>query len=376
MSPSKNAPIFCLILAMMSFLPCGCSQKQSFPNSNVDIGTELISDDFDVPWGLAFLPDGRMLVTERGGTLYVLPEPGATPQTVQGLPEVYVRGQGGLMDLELHPNYAENGWIYITYGDAEDKDIGGNTAVMRARLDGLTLVDQQEIFRAQPDTRKGQHWGGRVEFDRDGYLYVTVGDRGARDVNPQSLQNHCGKVHRLHDDGSIPDDNPFVGQDGAVESIFSYGHRNPQGMAMHPVTGDIWTHEHGPRGGDELNRVVKGNNYGWPVITYGKNYSGTKITDERARPGMEQPATYWIPSIAPCGMTFVTSDRYPQWKNHILVGSLRFNYLHLVQLDGNEVVNQEKVLDKFGRMRVVREAPDGFLYIGVEGKGIYKLVPE
>ncbi len=279
------------------------------------------------------------------------------------------------MDIELHPDYKENGWIYISYGSASESSSGGNTTLLRARLNGLVLTDQEVIFKAFPETKKGQHWGGRIEFDQMGYLYLSVGDRGSRDVNPQSLGNHCGKVHRLHDDGMIPEDNPFVGQDGAIESIFTYGHRNPQGMALHPVTGEIWTHEHGPRGGDELNIIRKGNNYGWPVITYGINYSGSKITDETSRPGMEQPITYWVPSIAPCGMTFVTSDKYPSWKGDILVGSLRFNYLHLCEIENNKVVNQEKVLNGFGRMRTVRQGPDGYIYISVEGKGIFKLVP-
>lgn len=367
-------PILPGLVLILSFFQWGCAQQYpDLTTSELQISVETISDDFRNPWSFAFLPGGDLLVTEKDGRLFRLNK--GTKMEITGLPEIYVRGQGGLMEVETHPDYAENGWIYLTYGSADTRSGGGNTTVMRARLEGNALIDQQVIFKAIPESTRGQHWGGRLAFDREGYLYVSVGDRGARDENPQSLGNHCGKIHRIHDDGSIPEDNPFVDQKGAIGSIFSYGHRNPQGMALNPTTGEIWTHEHGPQGGDELNVIRKGNNYGWPVITYGINYSGTKITDITEKEGMEQPVTYWVPSIAPCGMTFVTSDRYPAWKNSILLGSLKFNYIHRVKLEGDKVVFQEKILDGFGRMRSIKQSPDGFIYFSVEGKGVFKINP-
>jgi aldose sugar dehydrogenase len=367
-------PFLPSLVLILSVFQWGCAQQYpDLTTSELQISVETISDDFKNPWSFAFLPGGDLLVTEKDGQLFRLSK--GTKMEITGLPEIYVRGQGGLMEVETHPAYAENGWVYLTYGSADTRSGGGNTTVMRARLEGNALIDQQVIFKAIPESTRGQHWGGRLTFDREGYLYVSVGDRGARDENPQSLGNHCGKIHRIHDDGTIPEDNPFVDQKGAIGSIFSYGHRNPQGMALNPTTGEIWTHEHGPQGGDELNVIRKGNNYGWPVITYGINYSGTKITDITEKEGMEQPVTYWVPSIAPCGMTFVTSDQYPAWKNSILLGSLKFNYIHRVKLEGDKVVLQEKILDGFGRMRSIKQSPDGFIYFSVEGKGVFKINP-
>jgi glucose/arabinose dehydrogenase len=290
---------------------------------------------------------------------------------------VLAKGQGGLLDIELHPDYKQNGWIYFSYSspNEEDKSIA-NTAIMRARLNGDQLIDQERIFKAIPETGTRHHYGCKLEFDKEGYLYFSVGDRGNRDRNPQSLDNDCGKIHRIKDDGSIPGDNPFVGDSKARPSIYSYGHRNPQGVCMHPVTGRIWTDEHGPKGGDELNLIEKGKNYGWPVISFGINYNGTTFTNDTAKAGMEQPVTYWIPSIAPCGMTFVKGDRYPNWKNNILTGSLSFHYLHRVQLDGEKVVHQEKLLEGIGRVRNVEMSPDGYIYLAIEKPGkILKLIP-
>jgi glucose/arabinose dehydrogenase len=238
------------------------------------------------------------------------------------------------------------------------------------------LVDKEVIFDAGPDSNRGQHWGCKLQFDKENYLWFGVGDRGNRDVNPQSLENHSGKMHRIYDDGSIPEDNPFVNTTDAIPSIYSYGHRNPQGTSMHPETGEIWESEHGPKGGDELNLIKPGLNYGWPVISYGINYDGTKFTDITKKEGMEQPVIYWTPSIAPCGMTFVDSDRYPGWKNDILIGSLRFKYLERVELDGNKVVAQEKLLEDMGRVRNVEVSPDGYIYVAFETPGyIVKLLP-
>jgi len=355
-----------------NFIACG-QEIADYPVGELAVEVEVIHDDFENPWSFTFLPDASMLVTEKKGELYYLK--GGSKERIEGLPEVYVRGQGGLMDVVLHPNYENNGWIYFAYGTSENSKDGGNTRVSRAQLEGAQLTDFEVLFTATPASRKGQHWGGRISFDREGFMYVSVGDRGARDVNPQSLSNHSGKIHRLNDDGSVPDDNPFVDNTDAISSIFSYGHRNPQGMDVHPVTGEVWAHEHGPKGGDELNVVRKGNNYGWPVISYGVNYSGTSFTDITEKEGMEQPVKYWVPSIAPCGMAFVTSELYGDWKGSVLMGSLKFDYIHRIILNGDEMVREEKVMEDIGRVRTIRQGPDGFIYVSLEGKGIVKLVP-
>lgn len=336
---------------------------------------DTVVSGIGIPWGLEFLPNGDLLISERSAKLYRFSN--NELQEITGLPEIMVKGQGGLMDLELHPDYENNGWLYISYsGYAEDNKNEGCTNIMRARLEGNQLVDQEEIFNGAPDSNKGQHWGCKLEFDRDGYLFFGIGERGNRDENPQSLENHCGKIHRINDDGSIPQDNPFIHTAGAMPSIYSYGHRNPQGTCMHPETGEIWETEHGPKGGDELNLIKPGLNYGWPVISYGINYNGTTFTDITEKEGMEQPVTYWVPSIAPCGMTFVKGDRYKNWKNNILVGSLSFQYLERVVLDGYQVTHQEKLLEGIGRVRNVEMSPDGFIYVGVENPGrILRLAP-
>ena len=340
----------------------------------INYTTEVVIPDLNIPWGLAFLPDGSMLVTEKTGELIHFKN--GVKTSITGLPEIYVRGQGGLMDLELHPDYENNGWIYISYASPEGEGEGGNTAIMRAKLNGNELVDSQVLYKAEPNTKKGQHYGSRIEFDNDGYLYFSIGERGERDINPQDITLDCGKIYRLKDDGTIPEDNPFINTPEAKKAIYSYGHRNPQGMVKHPITGAIWVHEHGPQGGDEINIVQEGKNFGWPVISYGINYSGTSFTDITEKEGMEQPFFYWVPSIAPSGMTFVTSDIYPDWKGDLLVGSLKFSYLERLVIEDEKVVKREKLLDGMGRVRNVRQGPDGYIYAGIEGKGIVKIIPE
>lgn len=370
----------CFFVVMLNF---SCAQKSDNEVQKIDdeiqipsksdFSAELIVGDMQIPWGMAFLPDGSMLITEKAGNLIHFKDGKKT--NIGNVPEVYVRGQGGLLDIELHPDYGNNGWLYISYASPEGDDKGGHTAIMRAKLNGNVLIDNELLYKASPNTSKGQHFGSRLEFDNEGYLYFSIGERGERDVNPQDITRDGGKIYRLHDDGRIPSDNPFVDHEGAKKAIYSYGHRNPQGLIKHPETGEIWNHEHGPRGGDEINIIEKGKNYGWPVITYGINYSGTPITDKTEMPGMEQPIYYWIPSIAPSGMTYVTSDRYPEWKGNLLVGSLVFQYLERLELKDNKVVSREKLLADIGRVRNVRQGPDGYIYVAVEGKGIYKLVP-
>tara|TARA_R110000868_G_scaffold88088_2_gene245733 strand:+ start:2471 stop:3595 length:1125 start_codon:yes stop_codon:yes gene_type:complete len=339
----------------------------------VNYKAELVVSDLNIPWGMAFLPDGSMLVTEKSGELYHIIN--GVKNKIEGMPEVYVRGQGGLMDIELHPNYKENGWIYISFASSEGEGEGGNTAIMRAKLDGKSLVEKEILYKASPNSTKGQHFGSRIEFDNNGYLYFSIGERGNRDVNPQDITRDCGKIYRLYDDGRIPEDNPFVNEPSAKKAIYSYGHRNPQGLIKHPITGEIWEGEHGPQGGDEINIIHKGKNYGWPVISYGINYDGSSFTDITAKEGMEQPFFYWVPSIAPCGMAFVTSDIYPNWKGNLLVSSLKFNYIERLVIDNNKVIKREKLLEGIGRVRNVRQGSDGYIYAGIEGKGIIKIVP-
>jgi glucose/arabinose dehydrogenase len=330
----------------------------------------------EIPWGMEFLPNGDLLIAERKGQLSRFTADKELIK-ISGLPEISVKGQGGLLDLQLHPDYQENGWIYISYSyPDEENSKKSNTAIIRARLDGDKLVDLETLYRGTPTVSTRYHFGSRIEFDRDGYLYFSIGDRGKRDKFPQSLDNSNGKVLRLFDDGRVPEDNPFVGQKDAEAAIYSYGHRNIQGMAMHPLTGDIWTHEHGPKGGDEVNIIEKGQNYGWPVISYGINYSGTKFTDITEKEGMLQPVTYYVPSIAPCGMAFVTSDKYPGWENNLLIGSLRFKYLERCVVENDEIVEQERLLEGIGRVRNVKVGPDGYIYVAVEEPGkILKLIP-
>ncbi len=370
-----------LIVLLLTFSACAqqieSEVKATYPE-HINYTTEIIIPDLNIPWGMVFLPDGSMLITEKFGEL--IHYKNGTKTNVEGLPDIYVRGQGGLLDLELHPNYKENGWIYFSFasaeGDGDGDGDGGNTAIMRAKLNGNKLTDNQLLYKAGPNSKKGQHFGSRLEFDNKGYLYFSIGDRGNRDENPQDITRDCGKIYRIHDDGRIPDDNPFVNTPDAKTAIYSYGHRNPQGMVKHPKTGEIWVHEHGPRGGDEINVIQKGKNFGWPSITYGINYSGTPITKKTSRKGMEQPLFFWVPSIAPSGMTFVTSDVYPDWKGDILVGSLKFQYLEHLMLKKGKVVKREILLNGMGRVRNIRQGPDGYLYAALEGVGIVKINPK
>lgn len=334
----------------------------------------LLVDQLQIPWGMAFLPDGSILITEKSGSM--IRYKNGNRSEISNVPPVYVRGQGGLLDVELHPDYTNNGWIYLSYASEEGEGKGGHTAIARAKLQGDALTELEVLYKAGPNTTRGQHFGSRIEFDEAGYLYFTIGERGARDINPQDLSRDGGKVYRLHDDGRIPEDNPFVETEGAVTAAYTYGNRNPQGMARQPETGEIWIHEHGPRGGDEINIVEKGANYGWPMVTYGINYSGTPITEQTEMEGVTGPIHYWVPSIAPSGMAFVTSDRYPAWKGSLLVGSLSFQYLERLELEGKRVTYREKLMDGIGRVRNVRQGPDGYIYVAVEGKGIYRLEPK
>jgi len=369
-----------VLIVCMSIVLMSCAQNTKEGDMAIKsegdrtYSVQKVIDNLNNPWGMTWLPDGSMLITEKSGELIHFKNGEKTE--IGNLPEIYVRGQGGLLDVALHPDYAENGWIYLTHASSEGEGDGGNTKLIRAQLDGKNLVNIENLYKAEPNSKRGQHFGSRIAFDNDGFVYFSVGDRGNRDVNPQDTSLDGGKIYRLNDDGSIPDDNPFVNDPKAKKAIFSYGHRNPQGMAMHPNTGKIWVHEHGPQGGDEINIINKGSNYGWPIISYGINYSGSKFTEETARPGMEQPVYYWVPSIAPCGMDFVTGNKYPDWEGDLLVGSLKFNYVELVKLKGDQVIGREKIAEDIGRVRNVKLGPDKLIYIALEGRGIVRLIPK
>nr|WP_136250935.1 PQQ-dependent sugar dehydrogenase [Ningiella ruwaisensis] len=375
-----KTPLSLFVLAGLSVSACAQVESPPIEASTTDSAYELVNvtNEVAIPWGMVWLNESEMLVTERSGELRMIRDGKLLEQKIANVPAVDARNQGGLLDIEKHPNYDENGWLYISYSGFEGEGEGSNTTLIRAKLDkeAMALTNIEQLFEAAPNTDNTRHFGSRIEFDDEGFLYLSVGDRGDRDVNPQRLDRDAGKVHRLLDDGSVPSDNPFVSQENANPTIYSYGHRNPQGMAMHPKTGDIWTHEHGPRGGDEINRIQKAVNYGWPVISYGINYNGTSFTEITAKEGMAQPDWQWTPSIAPSGMVFVDSERYPQWNGHMIVGSLKFAQLVLVEMDGNEIKGHSKLFDGIGRVRSLSMSPDGFLYVGVDGKGIYKVTPK
>lgn len=368
-----------LLLALF-LLACQENKKEKTEDEVAIVHTkqkykpEKVVDGLSIPWGMVWLPDGSMLITEKSGILYHFKN--GKKEKIKNVPNVYYHGQGGLLDIAIHPNYEKNGWIYMTYASEEGDRKGGNTALMRCKLQNGELTDIQQLYKGEPNTTAGQHFGSRIAFDNDNYVYFSIGDRFERDKNPQDITRDGGKIYRLHDDGSIPEDNPFFNEPGAKKAIYTYGNRNPQGLVKHPKTGEIWMHEHGPKGGDEINIIKKGANYGWPEVTYGINYNGTKITDETTRPDVEPPLYYWTPSIAPCGMDFVQGDNYPGWKGKLLVGALKFGYVELLTLDENKVVDRQKLAEGIGRLRNVKMGPDGYIYFAAEGHGIYRLVAE
>ncbi|MEX0697925.1 MAG: PQQ-dependent sugar dehydrogenase [Dongiaceae bacterium] len=332
------------------------------------IRVETFASGLNHPWGLAFLPDGGMLVTERSGTLRFVSDAGELSDPISGVPEVVARGQGGLLDVALHPGFAENRLVYLTFSEAGDGNANG-TAIARGVLsEDMTALDGLEVvFRQQPKVASNAHFGSRIVFDNDGLLWATLGERSAAEfrVMAQDLNAHLGKVIRIHDGGSVPADNPFVGVDGALPEIWSYGHRNPQGMALHPETGVVWTHEHGPRGGDEVQIPKAGANHGWPVFSYGTEYSGVPITTADDYPDeFARPVHQWTPSIAPSGMAFYMGDLIPAWKGNLLVGALAGQRLVRLELDGESVVGEEHLLQGLGkRIRDVRNGPDGAVWL-------------
>ena len=364
-----------VILLALAACTSAAGTNAQFRTSAGPIKAVQVAGGLSHPWALAFLPDGRMLVTERDGRMRIVRADGTVGAPLAGLPQVAADGQGGLLDVVLDPDFGSNNTIWFSY--SEPGEGGAGTAVAKARLAEAGIDQVTVVFRQLPKVGGGAHFGSRLVFTPDGHLFVTLGERRQKEWS-QDLTRHQGKVVRLMRDGSVPTDNPFAGRSEAKPEIWSYGHRNPQGAALHPDTGQLWTVEHGAMGGDEVNMPQPGRNYGWPVISYGRDYSGAKIGEGSAKEGIEQPVHYWDPSIAPSGMAFYTGDKYRGWKGSLFVGSLKFGMISRLELDGTKVVREERILDGFDkRVRDIRQGPDGLLYfVTDEGDaGIYRLEP-
>ncbi|MFT5088552.1 MAG: glucose/arabinose dehydrogenase [Candidatus Latescibacterota bacterium] len=364
-----------ILLAITFYIPTAHAQE-THQSERHAFRIEAFAEGLGVPWGLAFLPDGRLLISEREGTLRIADSTGQLSAPIKNVPPVRAEGQGGLLDVSLHPQYDDNSWIYLSYSHAQS-DGNSLTAIVRATLQNDQLTDLKIIYQgpSKDYSDHAHHYGSRIVFDEENYLYFSIGDRGQR-PEAQSLNTANGKLHRLHDDGRVPVDNPFVKRRDAQSSIWSYGHRNPQGIAIDPQSGQIWAAEHGPRGGDELNLITRGQNYGWPTITYGINYNGTPITDQTHGENMLQPQYYWLPSIGVCAIEFYEGDRFAHWQNNLFVASLRFERLHRLQIEDGRVLHDEIVLEAGGRVRDIETGPDGFIYLALENPGrIVRIVP-
>ena len=347
------------------------------------IDVEIFAEGLEVPWAIDFIDENVALITERPGRLRVVENGKLLDDPVRNTPEVLNEGQGGLLDVAVDPDYNENGWIYLAYSHELTSGFDGNrspamTRIVRGKIENNSWTDEEVLFEAAHDSYRTtrHHYGCRIVFDPQGHLYFAIGDRGAG-YQAQDFTLPNGKVHRINKDGSIPEDNPFVNEDGAVKSLFSLGNRNIQGMAIHPETGELWVTEHGPMGGDELNLIESGKNYGWETITYGRNYNGTIITEETHRSGMEQPNLYWRPSIAVCGLDFYRGDLFGKWKNKLLVGALKYEEVRLLQIEGDNVVHQEVIVKNQGRVRDVSIGPEGAIYVVLNKPGtVIKLMPQ
>lgn len=363
-------------LALLALPSLGLAQGQVFKTSLHDYRIVTVADGLVNPWSMAFLPNGDMLVTERPGRLRMVRGGKLVEQPVDGVPKVAARGQGGLLDVVLHPNFASNRMVYLSYSKPmADTGTATTTAVGRGRLEGNALVGFTDIFVAETKGTTG-HFGSRLAFDAAGFLFLTVGDRmvppaGNLEAHPaQDLSNHHGKVIRLHDDGRVPSDNPFVGRSGAKGEIWSYGHRNMQALMVHPTTGELWLTEHGPQGGDELNLIKKGANYGWPVIGFGVNYgSGSAIHSGTRREGMENAVHVWVPSIGVSGITYYSGDKFPEWKGNVFAGGMAGEQLARFTVNGPQAELAEVIVRRQGRIRDVRQGPDGYLYLAIEDRG-------
>ncbi len=366
----KAAAVVTMGFLFMNLTSADYSKKQSAEDK---YQVDTVATGLEMPWASALLPNGDLLVTERVGKLRLVHNGVLDPQEIMGLPEIMYKGQGGLLDINLHPDYKKNGWIYISYSSPKKEgeigdDGGANTALLRAKLKGHALENVEILFKALPNVKGNNHFGGRIVFDKKGYVFLSLGERGQKE-EAQNLSRDQGKMVRLHDNGKIPSDNPFVKTKDARPEIWSYGHRNPQGLVFNTKTGVLWEHEHGPQGGDELNIIEKGKNYGWPKITYGIDYDNSIISKDTVMEGMMQPVTFWRPSIAPCGMAFVDNPKFKDWNGDLLVGSLKFFYLQHLTVKGNKVTNREIIFEKIGRVRDVRQGHDGNIYVVVENSG-------
>ena len=366
--------IFIAVGLLLSVVTPVLGQTPVLRSAHHDYRVVKVADGLIGPWAIAFLPGEDILITEKAGRLRLVRNGVLRMAPIEGVPEVLDQGQGGLMDVVPHPDFESNQLVYLTYSKPIGDGTEATTAVARGRFVNERLTDVEDIFVAQTRGRAG-HYGSRLAFDADGYLFVTVGERqapssGDLEAHPaQDISNHHGTVNRLHDDGSAPTDNPFVGQSDVRPEIWSYGHRNPQGLAIHPETGDIWVTEHGPQGGDELNRILPGLNYGWPVIGYGVNYgSGLAIHEGTRRDDIESPTHFWVPSIATSGLMIYTGDLFPAWKGSIFAGGLSGQQMARLTMDGQRVVREETLLQGLGRVRDIRQSPDGYIYVAIDGR--------
>ncbi|MHA6287486.1 PQQ-dependent sugar dehydrogenase [Maricaulis sp. CAU 1757] len=351
-------------LALALTTSTALAQSDIYETEQADFRITTLAEGLEHPWGMAFLPGGDMLVSEREGALRYIEDGELRDAPIAGLPDLYVEGQGGLLGLAVHPDFANNRWVYFAFSAGETEANG--TALGRGRLseDGSQLTEVETLFRVSFEKQRGYHFGGRILFNEDGTLLLTLGEGSRYEEEAQNLANHLGTIVRLNDDGSVPFDNPYVSSNGALPEIYSYGHRNVQGIARHPDTGTVWAHEHGPRGGDEINLLSAGTNYGWPTITYGINYDGTPITDQREAEGMAQPIWFWDPSIAPSGMSFYQGDAFPNWQGDVLIGALAGTHLARLEVDGDRVISEEAMLTEWGeRIRDVATGPDGHVYL-------------
>ena len=346
--------------SVLAAAACSPARAQDVASEEHRFRVVTVADGLRNPWGMAFLPGGDVLVTEKGGRLRLVRGGALQAEPVAGTPEVHANGQGGLLDVALHPQFAENRLVYLTYSKPGPE--GSTTALARARFDGTRLTGLQDLFVADAWSRRNQHYGSRIVFDGQGHVFISVGERNEK-TPAQELGNHKGTVVRLHDDGRVPRDNPFVSRAGAKPEIWSYGHRNPQGMFLHPETRELWASEHGARGGDEINVVRAGRNYGWPAITHGVDYSGAPISPDSARAGMEQPLLHWTPSIAPSGLMLYTGDRFPRWRGNVFGGALAGEQLRRVVVSGGRASHQEPLLRGRARVRAVSQGPDGLIYL-------------
>jgi len=352
-----------IAFAAVFFALAGPAHAQDFHTEKHAVRVVPVAKGLEHPWGLAFLPDGRLIVTERPGRVRIVSKDGTLSPPLAGVPRVYARGQGGLLDVTLHPDFARNSLVYLTYAEPGEGGQGTAAAVARLSADGARLDDLKVIFRQMPRSDASLHFGSRIVFARDGRVFITLGDRGQMEL-AQDVSVHRGQVIRVEADGRVPADNPFIGKTGTRPEIWSYGHRNVQGAAIHPVTGKLWTVEHGPGGGDEVNIPLPGRNYGWPIIGIGKHYSGAPIGIGTHKEGMEQPVYNWAPAIAPAGMDFYTGDKFPAWRGNLLIALLRTQALVRLELDGEKVVREERMLRGLNqRLRHVRQGQDGYIYL-------------